>query len=118
MILEDTVGETHPDPNIPNTPNIPANPDVIGRLEAVLRSRRAERPEGSYSARLFTDPELIQRKVMEEAFETCLELGRTPRSRDRVASEAADLLFHLVVGLVDADVPFAEVLAELDRRAS
>ena len=55
---------------------------------------------------------------MEEAFETCLELGRAPRDPDRVASEAADLVFHLVVGLVDADVPFAAVLAELDRRAS
>jgi phosphoribosyl-ATP pyrophosphohydrolase len=91
--------------------------DVIERLEAVLRSRRAERPEGSYSARLFDDPELVQRKVMEEAFETCLELGRTPRDAERLASEAADLVFHLVVGLVDADVPFADVLAELDRRA-
>jgi phosphoribosyl-ATP pyrophosphohydrolase len=92
--------------------------DTFARLEAVLQSRRAERPEGSYSARLFADAELVQRKIMEEAFETCLELGRTPRSRERVASEAADLVFHLVVGLVDAGVPFADVLAELDRRAS
>ena len=106
-----------PAPPIPPTPAVDAV-DVIDRLEAVLRSRRAERPEGSYSARLFADPELVQRKVMEEAFETCLELGRTPLVPERVASEAADLVFHLVVGLVDAGVPFADVLAELDRRAS
>ena len=99
-------------------PSPAREPDVIERLESVLRDRRATRPEGSYSARLFADPELVQRKVMEEAFETCLELGRAPRDPDRVASEAADLVFHLVVGLVDADVPFAAVLAELDRRAS
>ena len=92
--------------------------DTIGRLEAVLRSRRAERPEGSYSATLFADPERVQRKVMEEAFETCLELGRHPIAPERVASEAADLVFHLVVGLVEVGVPFADVLAELDRRAS
>ena len=92
--------------------------DTLGRLEGVLRSRLADRPEGSYSARLFADPELVQRKVMEEAFETCLELGRTPAVPERVASEAADLVFHLLVGLVAAGVPFAEVLAELDRRAS
>ena len=92
--------------------------DTIGRLEAVLRSRRTERPEGSYSATLFADPERLQRKVMEEAFETCLELGRHPIVPERLASEAADLLFHLVVGLVDAGVPFADVLGELDRRAS
>ena len=116
MTVEDTVGDEHPptDSSVPS----PAAGDVIARLEAVLRSRRAERPEGSYSARLFADPELVQRKVMEEAFETCLELGRPDRSAERVASEAADLVFHLVVGLVDAGVPFADVLAELDRRAS
>jgi phosphoribosyl-ATP pyrophosphohydrolase len=92
--------------------------DALGRLEGVLRGRLAERPEGSYSARLFADPELVQRKVMEEAFETCLELGRAPVVPGRVASEAADLMYHLLVGLVAAGVPFAEVLAELDRRAS
>ena len=68
-----------PAPPIPPTHAVAAVEviDVIDRLESVLRSRRAERPEGSYSARLFADPELVQRKVMEEAFETCLELGRT-----------------------------------------
>ena len=114
MTVEDTVGETHPRPNIPNNPTNPD--DVIARLEGVLRSRRAERPEGSYSARLFADPELVQRKVMEEAFETCLELGRTPRSRDRLASEAADLVFHLLAGLASVEVPLEAVYAELERR--
>lgn len=104
---------THPPGASPNDAR-----DTIGRLQSVLRSRQAERPEGSYSSRLFADPELVQRKIMEEAFETCLELGRSPRSRERVTSEAADLVFHLVVGLVDAGVPYADVLAELDRRAS
>ena len=90
--------------------------DVLDDLEATLRDRRAHRPEGSYSARLFDEPERIQRKLMEEAFETCLELGRPPRDAGRVAAEAADLLFHLLVGLVEADVSFAAVLAELEGR--
>lgn len=92
--------------------------DVIGRLEDVLRDRRATRPPGSYSARLFADPELVQRKVMEEAFETCLELGRQPVDRERAAEEAADLVFHLIVGLVDAGLSFGDVVAVLDRRRS
>jgi phosphoribosyl-ATP pyrophosphohydrolase len=92
--------------------------DAIGRLEGVLHERRATRPEGSYSARLFADGELVQRKIMEEAFETCLELGHTHVDRGRLVEEAADLVFHLVVGLVGAEVPFADVLAELDRRRS
>ena len=89
---------------------------AIGELEELLRERRATLPPGSYSAELFRDPERIQRKVMEEAFETCLELGRTDRDVQRIASEAADLFFHLLVGLVQSDVPFDSVLAELERR--
>ena len=89
---------------------------TLTELEDVLRSRLAERPEGSYTSTLFADGDLIQRKIMEEAFETCLELGRPEVSRERLVSEAADLVFHLTVGLVSADASFDEVLAELDRR--
>ncbi len=85
-------------------------------LEELLRERRTQRPPGSYSAELFNDPERIARKVMEEAFEVCLELGRPLRDAERIVSEAADLLFHLLVGLVDADVSFEAVVAELARR--
>jgi phosphoribosyl-ATP pyrophosphohydrolase len=89
---------------------------TIQELEVVLRERRAERPAGSYSAGLFNDPELVQRKIMEEAFEVCLELGRDGQNQERIASEAADLVFHLLVGLVACDVSFDAVLAELVRR--
>ena len=85
-------------------------------LEDLLRERRAERPPGSYSAELFNQPERIQRKVMEEAFEVCLELGRAERDTERIVSEAADLVFHLLVGLVDAGVSFDAVVGELARR--
>lgn len=53
---------------------------------------------------------------MEEAFETCVELGRPNRDTERVTSEAADLIFHLLVGLVECNVPFDAVLQELDER--
>ena len=85
-------------------------------LEAVLRSRRVDAPPGSYTAELLADPERIQRKIMEEAFELCLELGRDDLSRDRTAEEAADLVYHVLVGLVRADVPFDEVLRVLEDR--
>jgi phosphoribosyl-ATP pyrophosphohydrolase len=92
---------------------------VLDDLEAVLRTRRDDPPDGgSYSADLLRDPERTQRKIMEEAFEVCLELGRATEDRrpDRIASEAADLVFHLLVGLVGADVPFSAVLDELAAR--
>jgi phosphoribosyl-ATP pyrophosphohydrolase len=91
-------------------------PDTLATLEQTLLDRRAQRPEGSYSVTLFDDPELLQRKIMEEAFEVCLELGRSTTAPDRVASEAADLLYHLLAGLASVGVPLAAVEAELERR--
>ena len=91
-----------------------ANP--LDDLESLLRSRRTDAPPDSYSALLLGDPELTQRKIMEEAFEVCLELGRAARDPERITSEAADLIFHLLAGLVGADVGFDTVLDELARR--
>lgn len=89
---------------------------TVSELEDVLRDRRAQRPSGSYSAELFKDPERIQRKIMEEAFEVCLELGRPEPNPERVVSEAADLVFHLLVGLVDSEVSFDAVVGQLAAR--
>jgi phosphoribosyl-ATP pyrophosphohydrolase len=86
-------------------------------LELVLRARLTDSPPGSYSATLLADPVRVQRKIMEEAFELCLELGRGPSlDHRRTAAEAADLLFHVLAGLVGAGVGLAEVLAELASR--
>lgn len=89
---------------------------TISDLEAVLRQRNADRPEGSYTATLLADRERLQRKIMEEAFETCLELGRAEVDDGRVVSEAADLLYHLLVALVACGLSLDDVIAELARR--
>lgn len=89
---------------------------TISELEAVLRQRDADRPAGSYTATLLADRERLQRKIMEEAFETCLELGRVEVDDARVVSEAADLLYHLLVGLVACGLSLDDVIAELARR--
>ena len=91
---------------------------ILDELEEVLRSRRTASPEESYTAQLLADPELAQRKIMEEAFEVCLELGRETNEPSLTAQEAADLIYHLLVGLVAVDVPFADVLAVLESRRS
>ena len=91
-------------------------PDTLHSLEKVLVDRQTQRPADSYSVRLFDDRELLMRKIMEEAFEVCLELGRPLTDPDRVASEAADLIYHLQAGLVAADVDLDAVLAELEAR--
>lgn len=91
---------------------------ILGELEDVLRQRRDAPPSaGSYSARLVADPEAAQRKIMEEAFELCLELGRGQGlDQQRAASEAADVVFHVLAGLVGAGVPLDAVLGELSAR--
>lgn len=91
---------------------------ILDELEEVLRSRRNANPDESYTAQLLADPELAQRKIMEEAFEVCLELGRATNDPALTAQEAADLLYHLMVGLVAVDVPLDAVLAVLESRRS
>lgn len=86
-------------------------------LEAVLRDRRDHPPpSGSYSVGLVTDREQAQRKIMEEAFELCLELGRDEPDSERIAAEAGDVFFHVLAGLVGAGVSLDAVMAELAAR--
>ncbi|MDX2175686.1 MAG: phosphoribosyl-ATP diphosphatase [Candidatus Sumerlaeia bacterium] len=80
-------------------------------LERVLRSRLEDAPEGSYTRRLFNDPDLLASKIREEARELTEAEGE-----DALRHEAADLLYFALVRLVKAGIPLAEVEAELERR--
>lgn len=102
-------------------PQEPLRAGILSEVEAVLHDRLHQAPPGSYSATLLRDPELAARKIMEEAFELCLELGRrgadgSSPDRQRVSEEAADVLFHVLAGVVGAGVGLDEVLAELEAR--
>ena len=90
--------------------------DVLTEIEAVLRRRLEDRPEGSYSLTLLTDSVQAQRKIMEEAFELCLEVGSPDFDADRIAAEAADLIFHLLAALVGVGVAWDDVIAQLRER--
>jgi phosphoribosyl-ATP pyrophosphohydrolase/phosphoribosyl-AMP cyclohydrolase len=85
-------------------------------LMRVLRSRHAERPEGSYSTTLFNaGRDKILKKIGEEATEVVI--AAKGETRERLVSEVADLVFHLSVLLVEAGVEWGDVGAELKRRA-
>lgn len=86
---------------------------ILEELETTLRDRRGG---STYTGQLLADPELMQRKIMEEGFEVCLELARGAEDNTRVAEEVADLLYHVMVGLVASEVAFADVLAVLEGR--
>lgn len=90
--------------------------DVLAELNAVLRARKNADPESSYVARLYHKGlDTILKKIGEEATETVVAAkGGDPR---QVVRETADLWFHSMVLLSHLDIPVAEVLAELERRA-
>lgn len=91
---------------------------ILNELEDVLRARKGADPSESYTATLLADTFLTQRKIMEEAFEVCHELGKPSIDAGLAAEEAADLMYHLLVGLVGADVALTDVFAVLEGRRS
>lgn len=90
--------------------------DVLAELNDVLRARKSADPETSYVARLYHKGlDTILKKIGEEATETVVAAkGGDAR---QVVRETADLWFHSMVLLSHLDIPVAEVLAELERRA-
>jgi phosphoribosyl-ATP pyrophosphohydrolase/phosphoribosyl-AMP cyclohydrolase len=93
----------------------PAPHEVLPALERTLRARQAQRPEGSYTVALLDDPGHIGEKVQEEAE----EVARAAREEtdERVDSEAADVLYHLLVLLRSRDRSLADAAEVLrDRR--
>jgi phosphoribosyl-ATP pyrophosphohydrolase len=90
--------------------------DTLARLERTIADRIASGDgSSSYVAQLHARGlPVIARKLGEEAVEAIVAaLGG---SREELTSEAADLLFHLLVLLAAKGVPLADVFAELDRR--
>jgi phosphoribosyl-AMP cyclohydrolase / phosphoribosyl-ATP pyrophosphohydrolase len=100
-------------PAVPGEP-APASHEALAELERTLRSRVSARPEGSYTVRLLDDQELIGAKVEEEA-EEVVRAARE-ESEERVAEEAADVLYHLSVLLASRGVSQAAVMEVLNGR--
>lgn len=69
---------------------------------------------GSYTAQLLSDPPLIGAKVREEAEEVARAAG--DESDERVAEEAADVLYHLTVLLASRDLALEDAFAVLNER--
>lgn len=89
--------------------------DLDGLME-LLRSRKARRPAGSYASRLFDGGiDRILSKVGEEATEVVI--AGASQGRQRLVEEASDLLFHLLVLLVEKDISLSDIEAELASRA-
>ncbi|MEQ9261364.1 MAG: phosphoribosyl-ATP diphosphatase [Roseovarius sp.] len=90
---------------------------TLEELEEIIATRAAASPEESWTAKLLAKgPEKVAEKFGEEAIEAIIEAVRNDRAA--LTSEAADVLFHLLVMLKSRDVPLAHVMAELESRQS
>ena len=91
------------------------NSAVLERLYETIESRRSADPDTSRTARLFAKGTAkIAQKVGEEAVETLIEALRG--DREKLVTESADLLYHLLVLWADQGVAPARVWAELRSR--
>ena len=88
---------------------------ILSELDDVIASRERERPPGSYTTSLFeSGVRRIAQKVGEEGVETAL--AAVAQDQTSIASEAADLLYHLLVLLRARGVPFDDVADALRKR--
>jgi len=90
---------------------------TLDDLYRTIQSRKVADPESSWTAKLLAQgPEKCAEKFGEEAIEAIIEAVKG--DRDALRSEAADVLYHLLVMLAARDVTLSDVLAELEARSA
>ena len=90
---------------------------TLDELEAIIATRAKASPEDSWTAKLLAQGrDKVAEKLGDEAIETVIEAVKGNKAG--LTSEAADLLFHLLVVLYANEVSISDVMAELERRQS
>jgi phosphoribosyl-ATP pyrophosphohydrolase/phosphoribosyl-AMP cyclohydrolase len=92
----------------------PVPGEALSTLERTIAERRAAAPEESYTAKLLADRELAAAKVREEAEEAARAAHE--ESDERVAEEAADVLYHLAVLLAERGMELSDAYEVLNGR--
>ncbi|WP_462411026.1 bifunctional phosphoribosyl-AMP cyclohydrolase/phosphoribosyl-ATP diphosphatase HisIE [Neobacillus sp. Marseille-QA0830] len=88
---------------------------ILQTLEQIIIDRERQRPEGAYTTYLFEKGvDKILKKVGEESAEVIIAAKN--RSHEELRWEAADLLYHLQVLLVEQGLPFKTILKTLEER--
>ncbi len=89
--------------------------EFLKTLQDIIKSRKSEMPENSYTTKLFrAGVNKIAQKVGEEAVELVIEAK--DQNDDLFLNEAADLLFHLMILLVDRGYSLDDVTRILKQR--
>jgi phosphoribosyl-ATP pyrophosphohydrolase/phosphoribosyl-AMP cyclohydrolase len=88
---------------------------LLNNLYKLISERKEERPEGSYTTYLFNSGlDKILKKIGEESTETIIAAKNG--SKKEMSAEISDLLYHLMVMMVERDVRLTDILAELQHR--
>ncbi|WP_045386901.1 phosphoribosyl-ATP diphosphatase [Falsirhodobacter sp. alg1] len=88
---------------------------ALERLAATIDARKGADPDTSWTAKLLAKgPEKCAEKFGEESIEAIIEAVKGDKAR--LTSEAADVLYHMLVMLAARDVQLSDVMAELERR--
>lgn len=89
----------------------------IHALAKTIQDRKAADPDGSWTAKLLAQgPEKCAEKFGEEAIEAIIEAVKG--DAEKLTSEAADALYHLLVMCAARDVTLADIEAELASRSA
>lgn len=90
--------------------------DTLQALYAVVKDRQQHPQEGSYTCYLFDKGmDKILKKVGEESAETIIAAKNGINTE--TVGEISDLIYHLMVMMVESGIDVQEVLDELDKRA-
>jgi phosphoribosyl-AMP cyclohydrolase / phosphoribosyl-ATP pyrophosphohydrolase len=92
----------------------PVEHEALSALQRTITDRRERRPGDSYTAALLAEPDRVADKVREEADEVAR--AAAGESDERVAQEAADVLYHLAVLLASRGLSLEPALRELNGR--
>ncbi|MEA4832705.1 MAG: phosphoribosyl-ATP diphosphatase [Oscillospiraceae bacterium] len=91
--------------------------DTLTSLYSVVENRKTNPEEGSYTCYLFDKGlDKILKKVGEETAETIIAAKNG--SNEELKNELCDLIYHLMVLMVERGLPLTEVLGELDERSA
>lgn len=90
--------------------------DVLEALYQTIVSRKETKPEGSYTSYLF---EKGIDKILKKCGEECSEVIIAAKNNDNgeTVLEISDLLYHIMVMMVNQGIPLEDVLTELDKRS-
>jgi phosphoribosyl-ATP pyrophosphohydrolase/phosphoribosyl-AMP cyclohydrolase len=93
---------------------------LLQNLYKLIQERKDQRPEGSYTTYLFDSGlDKILKKVGEESAETIIAAKNADAAEGRIllSAEISDLLYHLLVLMVEREVSLQDILTELSNRA-